>query len=1398
MGKTQSEVNKAGTEFYHWLSAREDEGTVLDLYTVLPAISNYGKKLKFYKQSLFELDDTHLIGSLLEIMLNDKSFKFMHMGNMKKIQQMLQSYLEYVKEKTIISEKKKPVSKAEKKEPLTWDGLGRTTPGSNNGTTGPRRSGNVKLYTKQDMVYIGKTPAEALASMCERLAKSNPEGFSELIGKRYYGYGSIVLFEDEPQNGGAIIHNASCYLDNTLSTEAALNYGKWLCTQCFEKDLPSHFSITEKTVIKQEEKKEENIINSNTTTTGETKGKDEKERKPVEAKETYQLKSSSREWSMHEVALLIDTYFKTTPNGHMRGAAEALSHSLREMAVKSGKKIDATYRNVNGIIMQLGAVQYCVTAGKKGLSNVSIQIRAMVDMYQKRPAEFNKILQEAIKSIGDPACEIYQLFEADEYELLRNELIKQDIKTIKQLKALNLWSFLNEHNLYDYDKRQKIFSQVHAMLKLPEEKKKKTYCLKTKKGICYHGNSPAETLAAYCEGLIQKYPQKMQNLIGKRYNGIGLIVLCPQMPLAGGVKLLNLQAYIDNSLLDKTALGYGVWLCHNCGEMDEPISFVESEEKRIIETKGKEKERVIQEEKPVEKTEEKAIEITREEKQQPKDGKKMPTAKEMTESKDEEVETWLFYNLSLMGIDYEDKRNNQGCLWISGDHKLDHFIGQCAEKGYNFTYKADGYKSLSKGPVWWTKDYYPAEKDTSSNGKTEETKTSLANFRSWLEEDFRSYMIQKFKLATGTVSQYCQSIQAIEQFLRNNYIPLSLIDSNAAESQEIRRKLEANQAFIEWNRKGHYQYSAALGHYIQFLKLCESKKENEQNTITVREAVIRVLTNSNKPLTASEIYSEIIKKHLYSFNTNNPVTIIEHAIRRACKGVQRPDHIKEDVFGMSDGTKGIHYYLLMKKDQEQKKADKTEQKDTTKENQWECLLEKYFPDGFILNDFLSQLQAKAYWQELFKESCPLDGGDIDDAMKSIGTVHDGRVFIRNEEENDLIASICIEISNLLDEYTSVYRKCIYDRYQEQLARYSIYKENVMEEQLLKKAQNSFYCSWQIFMRKGQEPSVMLDCRKVLRDHGGAMHVTDVQKILWFIPKDTVYHALSIDKEALNIGKSTWMLAEHFPLTSIDADKIADVLDEYFISNDYIQAENLLSLLQDKLPSIAENLQGLHFSAIFNIVRYHLEDRFSYTKAIISPKGSKIDFTLLFRTFAAQHDHFTLDELTAFAKEMKNPIYWESIFSGGAIRISKTELVTKSKVKFDVEKTDKMLEDICTGDYMPLYSVTPAMMMHLPPCGYQWNGYLLLNYVYSFSKIFRVSYKSIGKTGYYGAMIRRDCETISNYEQLLVRFLTDDDTWHTVDDACELIVKKGLQAAKDIGGIEKIVSQAKKNKLEKGE
>jgi hypothetical protein len=744
-------------------------------------------------------------------------------------------------------------------------------------------------------------------------------------------------------------------------------------------------------------------------------------------------------------------------------------------------------------------------------------------------------------------------------------------------------------------------------------------------------------------------------------------------------------------------------------------------------------------------------------------------------------EEWLIHELRSLKIPYVDNRSIDGCLWIASDMSIPLSLNEAAERGYRLRLKPDGCRAYPNRPVLWTKDQPKKAINT-------------ADFRRWLDESFKPFLLSAKKLAVPTAAQYSQSVEAVERFMLEHRMDCTLDTTEPDEAQRIYDMLMERQDFVDWNNTRHHQYSAALAQYISYLRQDKPDAEDPDpgKALTIKDAAVIILQEAGQPLTVSEILQRIEEKNLYKFGSSG-ATNLYISIRRYCKGMESRHHAPVDVFErFTDEAGQIRYKLI---GENTKPGGSAESRETLPvDERWLPILQDAFPDGYILQDLLGQFQAATFWQERYGEECPIQGNSIDAAMKAVGVVRDGRVFVKSEEDKQLIANICREINEILSRYTTVYRSCIYESYQEQLASISIYTEQVMTQQLLTEAKGSFYSVNQVFAKPGQFASVIQDARKVLRDHGGPMPVGEVAKVLWFIPRDMVYHYLSVDDESLNIGNSTWMLAEHFPVTHEDAAKIGNMLDEYFLSNSYVQAFDLMPLLRDRLPGIADNLSGMTYQAVFNIVAYYLRDRFNFTKAIISPKGTSIDFTDLFRAFAAERDTFTLTDLEALASELKLPIYWESTYAGGAVRVSKTEFVNKRLIQFDVDAIDAALADFCPGDYLPLMSVSSAMMMHLPSCGYRWNGYLLQSYVFGFSKVFRLSYSSFGKTGYYGAMVRRSCKTINNYGSLIERVLTDDDTWETTADALDVLVNCGYQAMRKYKGIDNVVAQARRNKL----
>ena len=59
------------------------------------------------------------------------------------------------------------------------------------------------------------------------------------------------------------------------------------------------------------------------------------------------------------------------------------------------------------------------------------------------------------------------------------------------------------------------------------------------------------------------------------------------------------------------------------------------------------------------------------------------------------------------------------------------------------------------------------------------------------------------------------------------------------------------------------------------------------NKFTVNDAIIAVLKEADRSLSAKELYSRIIEHQYYQFKTDNPIAIVANALRR-----HNADHLR--------------------------------------------------------------------------------------------------------------------------------------------------------------------------------------------------------------------------------------------------------------------------------------------------------------------------------------------------------------------------------------------------------------------------------------------------------------------------------------------------------------------------
>lgn len=134
------------------------------------------------------------------------------------------------------------------------------------------------------------------------------------------------------------------------------------------------------------------------------KNKDERVKSGKYVKKHWSVNYMKRQpsWDQFEVALLIDAYIRISENGeNKKKVLQELSDRLRNKARNEGLEIDDTFRNLNGMMWQIGFIECAFKKTGYGKHMPSKLFQRLVDMYQNQKDDFFKIYESAIcKSDG--------------------------------------------------------------------------------------------------------------------------------------------------------------------------------------------------------------------------------------------------------------------------------------------------------------------------------------------------------------------------------------------------------------------------------------------------------------------------------------------------------------------------------------------------------------------------------------------------------------------------------------------------------------------------------------------------------------------------------------------------------------------------------------------------------------------------------------------------------------------------------------------------------------------------------------------------------------------------------------------------------------------------------------
>ena len=460
---------------------------------------------------------------------------------------------------------------------------------------------------------------------------------------------------------------------------------------------------------------------------------------------------------------------------------------------------------------------------------------------------------------------------------------------------------------------------------------------------------------------------------------------------------------------------------------------------------------------------------------------------------------------------------------------------------------------------------------------------------------------------------------------------------------------------------------------------------------------------------------------------------------------------------------------------------------------FEIILKEDFPNGFRMNSAIDKNRFRKFFSERFASELLESDEYIVEQLEKIGVQREGRIFIKNDsEQQKIIHCIIDDLAKAFDDgATCVYIEAIWKRYQNSLSDIlCIYNIEALTDLLKKELQdkysffyNKYFC---VYNRQADTYQDVLNC---LKKYSVPVSYETLFDNLWYLPSDKIKQILASNKIFVCTSRGHYFYAPNLPVSDEELEQISDIICAELTSRSYISDVEMYSLLQEKCPMVLINTEEFSMTALRNVLGYLLSDTFSFNGKIITLRDKQISLSDVFAEFCHLHEKLTLSEIKDFAQELDTTINWNiwNTIRQNMVRISETEFVQFDNVNFDVSLIDEMLESICQHEYVPIQSV--GLFMHFPAIGIQWNSYVLESYVYVLSKSFCLINAGFVEHGCYGAIVHKNSIFV-DYQKLVVDALAHSQQWNTSKEALEFLIQEGYQSSRRFSNIDNVIKEAK--------
>lgn len=455
---------------------------------------------------------------------------------------------------------------------------------------------------------------------------------------------------------------------------------------------------------------------------------------------------------------------------------------------------------------------------------------------------------------------------------------------------------------------------------------------------------------------------------------------------------------------------------------------------------------------------------------------------------------------------------------------------------------------------------------------------------------------------------------------------------------------------------------------------------------------------------------------------------------------------------------------------------------------YEEVLKQYFKKGFRMDSPLEIRKFRRYYMAIHGAELIDPDEIISKNIAALCIVYDGKAFLpevmlSENLKEQLLEYIDTAFSN---GKTAIYYQAIYTEFSDSFLDYHIHNADMLKAYLAFVGNGRFYVN-RSFISK--EPNVVLDplseIRSCLQEYGRPVEYNELFNSLPHLPQSKIKFILASNREFVNNGHSTYFHESIIRLSDDELKGISEIIQQTISDKEFIGGNELYDAIQAKYPYILEGHQNISFFGFRDALKAKLGNSFSFKGNIISRLGQELSMADVFAKYASSHENFSLSELQGIASSLATPIYFDSVYEN-SLRISRDQFVSKDSAQFPVCETDKALDRICVGKYMPILGVTN--FGGFPYAGFSWNSFLLEHYVADYSTKYMLLHSSFNGTECAGAIVKRSAG-IGSFDDLIVDLLANSQIEMEKNSVLQFLSDQGYLARRRYSGVESLIIKA---------